>query len=67
MHNERYVTKGVAPPILKERQNTDFRISYEFDKVAQSILGNAYFCGFFTRPSVVIEMAAQAALDPSVF
>ena len=26
-----------------------------------------YFFGFFTRPSVVIEMAAQAAFDPSVF
>jgi hypothetical protein len=26
-----------------------------------------YFDGFFTRPSVAIETAAQAAFDPSVF
>ena len=26
-----------------------------------------YFGGFFTIPSVVIEMAAQAAFDPGVF
>jgi hypothetical protein len=31
------------------------------------LYGFTYFSGFFTRPSVVIEMAAQAALEPSFF
>jgi hypothetical protein len=38
------------------------RAGYQF-----KALDFLYFRGFFTRPTVVIEIAAQAAFDPRVF
>jgi len=35
--------------------------------MGHSSVNYTYFRGFFTSPRVVIEMAAQAAFDPSVF